>query len=85
MDEYIKMEMKILREEGFGYKKIAKKLNLNKNTVASYFQRKNIFSPTVYCKNCGYKIINMNRMGRKKKFCCKKCRLIYYKLKSNLS
>jgi len=83
MDQQIKIKMEDLKKLGFGYKRISKQLNLNVNTVASYFKRKDIQFRPVYCKNCGYKIIQMNKTGRKKKFCSEKCRLSYYKYLKN--
>lgn len=81
MNEQIKNKMEELRQNGLGYKKIAKALSINVNTISNYFRRKRKINLPVYCKNCGYKIINMNKMGRKKKFCCTKCKLNYYKSK----
>ena len=85
MDWKIKKDIEKLREKGYGYKRTAKELNLNLNTVASYCRRKTRYEKFVYCRNCGYRIFKMNKTGRKKIFCNKKCRLAYYKYLKKLN
>ena len=71
-----------LREQGVGYRKIAKVLGLSDNTVKSYCQRKGLGGmkkTTVrvddihVCKFCGKEV--KQTPGRKeKKFCSDRCR-----------
>lgn len=66
-----------LRAQGCGYKKISKKLNVSKNTVASFCRRHDLDgvagSGIIRCKNCG-KRIDYSGNGRKPSFCSSACK-----------
>lgn len=70
-------DIQMLREKGYGYKRIASELNLSVNTVKSYCRRHPV--PAVksnddsVCLNCG-KPIEQIPQRKKKKFCSDKCR-----------
>lgn len=70
-------EVRELRNQGLGYKKIAAELKLNINTVVAYCRRngleKGTGEPRNTCRNCGKEVCQIK--GRKKKlFCSDKCR-----------
>ena len=59
-----------MKARGYGYRKIAKELDISENTVKSVLRRK---SPEPRCKNCG--VILHNTPGHRQKiFCSGKCR-----------
>ena len=81
-----KQRIKMLRSQGYGYRKVADKLGLNLNSVKSYCQRdglggvaKPVKTPVVYtedisfCPNCGEEIRQIAKQTRKRS-CCDKCR-----------
>ena len=74
-------EIQMLREKGYGYKRIASELNLSVNTVKSYCRRHPV--PAVesnddsVCLNCG-KPIEQIPQRKKKKFCSDKCRYSWW-------
>ena len=81
MTEKQKSELIALRNDGFGYKKIAKATGLSENTVSSFCRRHGVgtnqngaaLGKTAVCKNCGAIVII--RPGVKpKQFCSDKCR-----------
>ena len=83
MTDIQKEQTKRLREEGFGYKKIAGLLFLSENTIKSYCRREGLSGKPLlvkeevvgedFCKCCGLPIKQIK--GRKtKKFCSDKCR-----------
>ena len=63
----------IMRNKGYGYKKIAKELDISENTVKSVLRRKN---DEPCCKNCGAFLHN-TAGHRQKIFCSAKCRYAY--------
>jgi len=73
-----------LRDAGFGYKKIAEKLQMSENTVKTYCKRHGLdgyiaMQPQEkngemhFCKSCGVKV-EQNPGRKEKKFCSDKCR-----------
>lgn len=60
-----------LHEEGNGYKKIARVLDISPNTVKSYLRRKRTKEHT--CLYCG-KLVTQTPGKREKKFCSDECR-----------
>lgn len=68
-----------LRAEGYGYKKIASELNLPLGTVKTFCRRNNITSDgnTNHCIECGTEIIQSGP-GRPRKFCSEKCKQHYW-------
>ena len=65
----------IMRNKGYGYKKIAKELDISENTVKSVLRRKN---DEPCCKNCGAFLHN-TAGHRQKIFCSAKCRYAYWR------
>lgn len=85
-----KQRIEMLRSRGYGYRKVADKLGLNLNSVKSYCQRNNLggvakperkkieYSGEVaYCQNCGAEIRQISKQ-KKKRFCCDKCRNVWW-------
>ena len=81
-----KKSIKRFRNQGVGYKTIAKMLGLSDNTVKSYCQRNGIggvktdLAPdekTLLCKCCGKKV-KQNPGRRPKLFCNDSCRMGYW-------
>jgi len=72
-----------LRHSGWGYKKIARTLDLPLGTVKSYCHRVNIMmtGSTVYdenhCRQCGKTLIQKSKV-KKRKFCSDECRVIWW-------
>ena len=80
MTEEQKIRIADLRRQGIPFSKIAKQLNMNKDTIKSYCRRYGIGvgadiidQNTQHCKNCGAKIVQPPKK-KKKIFCCDKCR-----------
>lgn len=73
----ITQKMLELREEGYGYKKIANELQLTRDHVRNVCNKKTKNPLEGLCKNCGMKIKSIE--GRKKKkYCSDKCRYIWW-------
>ncbi len=66
-----KEQIKNLRKQGYGSKRIAKELSLNPNTVKSYIYRLEKDSPRKVCKQCGKPLLHSKR--KSDCFCSKKC------------
>ncbi len=67
-----------LREEGYGYKRIAIELSMSVNTVKSYCKRNPIRAvPVNSCRSCGI-ILNDVRKRRTMQFCSNKCRMAWW-------
>jgi hypothetical protein len=86
--------IRALRLQGWGYKRIAKELRLNRNQVQLYckthglagageFVKLNLpiwYEQNDRCIICGEKLDRKQR-GRTKRFCSGKCRTKYYRAK----
>ena len=80
MSEEQKSRIAELRGQGVPFSKIAKQLDLNRDTIKSYCRRygigvdaDNADKNIPQCKNCGAKIVQPPKK-KKKIFCCDKCR-----------
>lgn len=67
-----------LKNQGYGYKKIAYELNLSISTIKSYFLRHKDEPAISYCLYCGKKLVNTPKK-KKKKYCSSECKKKYYK------
>lgn len=79
----LQIKIKELRQQGWGYKKIAKELSITIGTVR-YACSKDENDPELIsnCKNCGLKIKSLK--GKKSKiFCSDKCRLTWWNNNQN--
>lgn len=92
MTEEQKKKIIDLRKQGLGYKRIAKQLNITRDSVRGYCRRNEPFGeymPTKkkkvikvnenknsFCLNCNNEIIQNSR-GPKRKYCCNKCKYEY--------
>ncbi len=74
-----KIQILKLKEQGLGYKAIAIKLHISRNTVASVIRRNNgaIIEENL-CPFCGGQIVQ-TKGHRQKKFCSDTCRKRYWK------
>lgn len=84
MDDRQRQQIRELREEGYGYGRIAQVLGISENTIKTYCRRHGLagiannlaFSggKTQCCPCCGKALVQLP--GRKpKKFCSDKCRM----------
>ncbi len=77
MTDKQKEEIRNLRENGLGYKKIAAQLGITENAVKSFCHRNNLAGrkkPQIpKCKCCGNPIPPVSKR-RPRKFCCKECK-----------
>ena len=80
MTEEQKSKIAELRGQGVPFSKIAKQLDLNRDTIKSYCRRygigvnpESVDTNTPHCKNCGSVIVQPPKK-KKKIFCCDKCR-----------
>ena len=71
--------LKLNKEEGLGIKSISKKLGLPTSTIALLLRESQDVSRFVSCLNCGEEITIKKGRGRRPLFCCKTCKLEYYK------
>lgn len=71
--------LKLNKEEGLGIKSISKKLGLPTSTIALFLRESQDVSRFVSCLNCGEEITIKKGRGRRPLFCCKTCKLEYYK------
>lgn len=91
MNDMQKSKIINMRVEGFGYRLIAKELDISENTIKSFCRRNNltrseqiVSTPMpkhpiekVLCKNCG-KVVPQNDKRKKKQFCSEKCRMTWW-------
>ena len=87
MTDTEKLEINELRNQGLGYKAIAKKLSISENTVKSYCRRHKVgiklpisnFSSEKlhFCKCCGA-AIEQRKGVKPRKFCSDSCRKQYW-------
>lgn len=72
-----------MRNEGLGYKRIAKALELPVGTIQSFCRRENIVSagPVVFdenhCRECGIPLTQKGGVKRRK-FCSERCRVVWW-------
>ena len=84
-----KENISILRESGSSYKEIAEQLDLSVNTVKSYCQRHDLQSfvkvrnRVRLCMQC-HADIPQTPHRKAKKFCCDKCRQLWWTAHSSL-
>lgn len=78
MTEEEKLKIYKLRNQGYGYKKIAIELGINQSTIQSFIKRNNFDSSLLgVCKECGTSIKSIK--GKKKReFCSNKCRMNWW-------
>lgn len=79
-----------LRNSGCGYKEISEQLQISINTVKSYCKRHDLArlgkrnSGSVrFCLQCGNEI-KQEQHRKTKKFCCDRCRMIWWREHSSL-
>lgn len=81
MNDKQKTKIRKLRNEGAGYRKIAKEIGLSENTVKSYCRRHPLSEQeteqTQHCLQCG-KVIEQNGRRKEKKFCSDACRMAWW-------
>ena len=80
MTDNQKSQIKDLRAKGLSYAKIGQRLNLPENTVRSFYRRYCISGETKkdkFCLQCG-KAIKIIPKRKPKKFCCDKCRVLWW-------
>lgn len=67
-------EILLLREQGFGYKKLANETGISVNTIKSFLRnRRRIEDDGCRCLNCGVMVIQTPHK-KKRKFCSDNCR-----------
>ncbi|AEQ23086.1 terminase gpP N-terminus-related DNA-binding protein [Acidaminococcus intestini] len=83
MNDMQKAQIRELRLQGFGYRKIAKETGMSENTVKSYCRRHPL-SPKEpeteqahHCLQCGQPI-EQNGKRKEKKFCSDACRMAWW-------
>lgn len=81
MNEEVKYKIKALKEQGYGYKKIAKELSLTTSAVRYAFTRLNEEDTLISeCRHCGISMKSVK--GKKKKiYCSDKCRYEWWNQK----
>lgn len=81
MDKTTGEKIKTLRQEGYGYKRIATDLDLPLNTVKSFVRRcqssENEESIGNTCRQCGAPLFP-SQLRKTKKFCSDKCRIAWW-------
>ncbi len=93
MNEIQKEQIKQLRSDGFGYKKIAILLDISENTIKSFCRRNGLVNEVIkdkeikiedtkvidssYCANCGEVVVQVKGI-KTRKFCSDECRKIYW-------
>lgn len=84
-----KEKIKVLREKGYSYSKIAVALEISENTVKGFCRRNNLggvmasrvntkIEEHIKCKQCE-KELEQSEKGTRKKFCSDKCRRRWWK------
>ncbi|WP_066675402.1 helix-turn-helix domain-containing protein [Clostridium septicum] len=84
-----KERIKVLREKGYSYSKIAVDLEISENTVKAFCRRNNLggvrvgsvntkIEEHIKCKQCE-KELEQSEKGKRKKFCSDKCRRQWWK------
>ena len=88
MTEEQKNDIRKLREDGFGYKLIAKELGISSNSVKSFCRRNELFESkdqtlSALCEQCGKELVNIPKK-KKKRFCSDTCRQAWWNSHLNL-
>jgi len=89
MNNIQKKQIQKMRQEGQSFSDIASILFISKNTIKSYCRRNKLLASEnakakgekeIYtaCKQCG-KPLTQGTKGQPKKFCCEKCRRLWWK------
>lgn len=89
MNQLQKDQIKRLRQEGYGYSRIAQMLGISVNTIKSYCQRNNLggklgilavdrLIDQVFCKFCGRSLTQIPGC-KPRKFCSDGCRMAWWK------
>lgn len=84
-----KEKIKVLREKGYSYSKIAVTLDISENTVKAFCRRNNLggvrasrvnpkIEGNIKCKQCEREL-EQREKGARKKFCSDKCRRQWWK------
>ena len=80
-----KQKIIAMRAAGYGYKKIAAELGLNRDIVRYFCKNTDIEVKTIvkkvnpnYCEQCN-KYIQQPTRGRRRRFCCDDCRRSWWK------
>ena len=68
-----KQDVLQMAKEGKSVREIATLLNIPKSTVNYISSRKNEIKNFTTCPTCGREIMNLNKSGRVKVYCCRKC------------
>lgn len=73
------IQIRRLRAEGYGYKRIAAELDIPLGTVKTFCRRNNLTGQDgeKRCINCGA-VISQEGPGRPRKFCSEKCKQHYW-------
>lgn len=78
MNDYERMKITKLREQGYMPTEISNKTGIPLNTIKSYFKRhKNRIPTSIRCLYCGNPIETI-KGHKSKKFCCDRCRNLYW-------
>ncbi len=73
-----KQQLRLLRQQGLGYTKIAATLGVNANTVKSYCQRNNLgANPVGVCDYCAAPLRQTPGV-KKRRFCTDQCRMAWW-------
>ena len=72
-----------MRKRGLSYGSIAKQLNLNENTIKTFFRRGSFKQIGLSCLLCGNDLLPTLK-GRKRKFCSEECRRQWWKTHEEL-
>ena len=80
MTDYERSGIVALQSEGYGYKRIAKELNLSVNTVKTFCRRRTAAKSDgkvrcLYCKS----VVEQTPHRKKKKYCSDSCRIAWWK------
>ncbi|MBQ9167689.1 MAG: helix-turn-helix domain-containing protein [Oscillospiraceae bacterium] len=80
MTDYERNKIVALQSEGYGYKKIAKELDLSVNTVKTFCRRRTAIKSDgkVRCLYCG-SVVEQTPHRKKKKYCSDSCRMAWWK------
>lgn len=80
MTDYERSRIVALQSEGYGYKRIAKELDLSVNTVKTFCRRRTAAKSygkvrCLYCRS----VVEQTPHRKKKKYCSDSCRMAWWK------